>query len=215
MPFHKCFDYEVPGDASDLVWHSLGEGGAFVTRKGGKPFTFATGQKATLKLDAERLADHPRIVERLLGLYAMHPCIIEADALSFVPNGMADFADKLSRQMGKQLIRLIRPDGAQRTDIRFVSPEDEALANSVSTICSVEDISRTGFSAHATARMLRGTNPQLDVHTLSMLQRDTVDPSYATGADGIAYHTFAHRHIPLAIEEFREQFPGVQIGTVI
>lgn len=214
MPFNTCLDHEVTTHDCELIWRSLGEAGAFITREGGKPFTFATGQKATLKLDAERLADQPKIVERLLGLYALHPCIIEAEALSFVPNGMSDFADKLSRCIGKQLIRLTRPEGAPRADITFVSLEDRALASSVHTVCAVEDISRTGFSAHLTARVLHEANPNLDIHTLSMLQRDTVDPSYETGTDGIVYHTFVHRPIPLALEEFREQFPNVQIGTV-
>lgn len=186
----------------------------FITREGGQSFTFATGQEATLKLDAERLGAHRKIVDRLLGLYALHPCIAEADVLSFVPNGVADFTNELGNRIGKRVIRLFRPDGAPRTDIRFVSPEDEALAHEARTVCAVEDISRTGFSAHATARVLRGANPGLDIHTLSMLQRDAVNPSYEIGEGAITYHTFVRQDIPLTVEEFRERFPEIEVGTV-
>lgn len=214
MKRRQCLDHKVPTCTADSVWQSFNEGGVFVTREGGKPFTFATGQQATLKLDAERLSIHPKIVDRLLGLYALHPCIVEADVLSFVPNGMAEFADRLSRRMGKKLIRLVRPDGAPRTDIRFVSAQDETLAGEADTVCAVEDISRTGFSAHTTARVLRQANPRLDVHTLSMLQRDRVDPAYEAGSEGVVYHTFVRQDIPLELGEFREQFPGIEVRTV-
>ncbi len=214
MSFKKCLEYTLPASDADLVWRSLGEGGVFVTREGGESFIFATGQKATLKLDAERMGAHREIIDRLLRLYALHPCVMEAEALSFVPNGVADFTNELGRRIGKQVIRLFRPDGAPRTDIRITSPEDEALAHEVSSICMVEDISRTGFSAHAAARVLRSANPNLDIHTLSMLQRDAVDPSYELGKGGIVYHTFIRRDIPLAIEEFRQQFPDIKVEVV-
>jgi hypothetical protein len=214
MPLNQCLEYEVPADDSRAVWDSFNEGGVFITREGGKPFIFATGQEATLKLDAERLAVHPEIIDRLVGLYALHPCVAEADILSFVPNGMADFADKLGRRIGKQVIKLFRPDGTPRTDIRYIGSDDEALAREVSSICAVEDISRTGFSAHATARVLRGTNLNLDVHTLSMMQRGAIAPIYETGSDRVTYHTFVREDIPLSLEEFRQQFPDISVATV-
>lgn len=214
MKFHRCLEHEVAALTSDLVWDSLNEGGAFVTRESGKPFTFATGQQATLKLDAERLGAHPKIIDRLLGLYALHPCVLEADVLSFVPNGMADFAEELSRRVGKPLIRLTRQEGASRTDIRFMGQKDEALVRSADMVCAVEDISRTGLSAHAAAGVLRRVSPQLEVHTLSMLQRDTVDPTYEIGADRVVYHTFAHRQIPLELAEFQQEFPDVRVRTI-
>jgi hypothetical protein len=214
MPLNQCLEYEAPANDSRMVWESFSEGGVFVTREEGKPFTFATGQEATIKLDAERLAVHPEIIDRLLGLYALHPCVTEADALSYVPNGMADFADKLGRRIGKQVIKLVRPDGAPRTDIRYVGPDDEALAREVSSVCAVEDISRTGFSAHATARVLREANPGLDVHTLSMMQRDAVDLVYETDPGGVTYHTFVREDIPLSLEEFQQQFPDIAVATV-
>ncbi len=217
MPFDTCLHYEVPPDESALVWQSLGEGGAFITRQSGEPFVFAapTDEPPTLKVDAERLGDHQEIVDRLVGLYAMHPCVQEAGALSLVPNGMADFAGQLGRYTGKDVIGLFRPDGAPRSDMRFISPDDETLALQVSTVCVVEDVSRIGFSAHAAAKVLRDANPGLDVHTLSMLQRDVVDPAYTEEPGGIHYHTFVRQYIPLSVEEFRRQFPNINVETVL
>jgi hypothetical protein len=216
MPFNTCLKYEVPSTDAALVWRSLGEGGVFITREGGKPFVFAapTEQPPTLKADAERLNGYPEIVDRLLGLYALHPCVIDAEVLSFVPNGMADFGNQLGRRIGKPVINLFRPEGAPRSDIRFVVPHHKALAREAHTICAVEDISTTGFSAHATARVLRGINPELDIHSLSMLQRDAVDPVYTEGTDGVAYHTFVRQDIPLTVEAFRQQFPDISVATV-
>lgn len=216
MSFNSCRNHTVaPADAA-LVWRTLAEGGVFVTREGGRPFTFAaaTDRPPTLKADAERLGVHPELLDRLLGLYALHPCVQEAEVLSFVPNGMAGFGASLGRRIGKPVIKLFRPEGVPRTDIRFVGDEDEALARESDSICAVEDISTTGFSAYATAKILRGVNPGLSVHTLSMLQRDAVDPAYVTGVDGVIYHTFVRRDIPLALEDFRWQYPDIPVKTV-
>lgn len=216
MPFRTCRQYEVSPATRELVWASLGEGEVFITRDGGVPFTFATGQQATLKADAERLFAKRAIQERLLGIYGVHPCVVEADALSFVPNGTAGFAKELRHkfQPTKPIVRLYRPDGAPRTDIRYVSPSDRMLAQEMGSVCLVEDISRTGFSAHVTAQILREANPGLDIHTLSMLQRDEVEPRYKEGVDAVVYHTFVRQDLPLEVDEFRQQFPDIPIQTV-
>ena len=214
MSFSKCLQYEIPTADATIVWQELGAGDAFITRAGGLPFTFATGQKATLKVDAERLATHPEVLDKFLDLYAAHPCVQEAEVLSFVPNGMADFGVELGHRMGKRVIHLFRPEGAPRTDIRYVSAQDEALARDVSSVCLVEDISRTGFSAHVVASMLRKANPGMDIHTLSMLQRGPVESAYQAGNGSITYHTFVRRDIPLTLEEFQQQFPTIPVHTV-
>jgi hypothetical protein len=214
MSFSDCTKYKVPKAVAEQVWQNLVDGEVFITRAGGASFTFATGQKATLKADAESLDSHPEIIEKLLGLYASHPCVAEADALSFVPNGVADFTDKLGKLTGKRVIRMFRPPGAPRADMRFMSREDQSLAREVSTVCTVEDISRTGFSAHVTAQVLRAANPGLEIHTLSMLQRDEVEARYQRGDEAVVYHTFVRQDLPLEIDDFRRQFPGVKVQIV-
>lgn len=197
-----------------MVWKSLGAGDVFTTREGGQPFIFATGQEATLKADAERLNDHPHIIAELLQLYADHPCIASADILSFVPNGTAAFTDKLGHLMDKRVIRLFRPRGAARTDIQFRDGEAKGLTREAQTICLIEDISRTGFSAHATAKVLRSVNPKLTIHTISLLQRDAVEQQYQEGPDAVVYHTFVRRDLPLTLEEFKQQFPSIPVHMV-
>jgi|GEM_PF-3526198 len=97
--------------------------------------------------------------------------------------------------------------------LKYVEPGDEALAREASSVCAVEDISRTGFSARAAAQVLATTNPSLDIHTLSMMQRDAVDPAYVMD-HGVTYHTFVRQDIPLAVEAFRQQFPDIAVATV-
>jgi hypothetical protein len=212
--FHTCLQYEVPDSIAELVWQSLVDGQVFITREGGKSFTFATGQQATLKADAESLSNHPGIIKKLLELYAAHPCVREADVLSFVPNGTADFTEQLGKLTGKPIVHLFRPEGAPRPDMRFKTPEDQEVVKAAKSICAIEDISRTGFSAHITAKILRAINPDLEVHTLSMLQRDDVEQQYQEGPDAVVYHTFVRRDIPLEIDTFKQQFPGIVVQVV-
>lgn len=51
-------------------------------------FVFASRTHATLKADAERLYDHPRQLAVVVGHFAAYPCVQEADALLYVPDGM-------------------------------------------------------------------------------------------------------------------------------
>jgi len=111
MSFRTCQQYKVSPEVRRLVWDSLGEGEVFVTREGGASFTFATGQQATLKADAERLFKKPGIKDRLLGVYAVHPCVVEADALSFAPNGTAVFTEDFTPDVGKTRREACSPGG--------------------------------------------------------------------------------------------------------
>lgn len=199
---------------AEAVWRSLGEGEVFITRENGKPFVFATGQEATLKADAERLFKRRKTCERLLGIYGAHPCVLAADAVSFVPNGPADFTEKLRWRLEKPIIRLDKPEGGSTMDMRFLSPDEIDTARQVGSVCLVEDISRTGFSASVAAGLLRSVNPGLDIHTLSLLQRDEVDPMYEEGDNSVVYHTFVRQDLPLSVEEFRRQFPELPVYIV-
>lgn len=218
MPFNTCLDHHVSAAESQLAWQSLGDGEVFVTREDGTPFKFAapTPVPPTLKADAELLYKHPRPLARLLGLFIEHPCITEADAVSFVPNGPADFARWIGEITGKPLIALVRPDGAARDDLSYRTGDDRDRAAEASSVCMIEDISRTGFSAHVTAALLRSTNPDLNVHTLSMLQRDQVEPRYQNPQDpaSVVYHTLVRRDLPLTLEVFQQQFPDLHVGMI-
>lgn len=54
------------------------------------------------------------------------------------------------------------------------------------TVCAVEDISRTGFSAHATAQALREVNPGLNVHTLSISDKHTLQMNMLSSDNSLA-----------------------------
>lgn len=213
MPFDKCLDYKVSAETRQLVWRSFEEGGAFITRRDGQPFKFAapTAVPPTLKVDAERMLADPVLFKRLVGEFAAHPCVLAADALSGAPNGVNEFAIALGERTGKPVVHMVRPEGAPRSGIEFVHQDDKDLAQAVGDICIVEDISNSGLSAFLTAQIIREANPLVDIHTLSMMQRSQVDPVYTEGADAIAYHTFVRQDIPLTLEAFEEQFPGIEV----
>ncbi len=206
-----CLRYCVPAADASLIWNSFSDAGAFITKANGQPFAFAAGSQATLKIDADRLNAHPKIIGQLLSIYRRHPCVIAADTLSFVPNGAAFFAVELARALNKPLIKLIRPDGAERSDIRFVGHEDTQLAAEARRVCLLEDISNTGLSAFWAAAVLWQVNASLAIHTVSMLQRSDVDDSYA---QHLVYHTLLRRDVPLTVEEFVVRFPGLKICSV-
>lgn len=214
MPFTSCLTYKVPDDVARSVWVTLGEAGVFITRANGEAFTFAAGQTATIKTDAERLFENPALRPRALAYYASHPCVSGADAISFVPNGTATIAADIARMLGRPFVSLVRAKGAPRADMRFVSDEDVATIRRVSSVCLIEDVSSTGFSAHAAAAVLRRVNPRLVVHSVSLLQRHPVDRPYEEGSGAVAYHTFVRQDVPLDVAAFRATFPGMRVQTV-
>jgi hypothetical protein len=187
----------------------------YVTPGVGQTFKFAArNQLATLKVEARRLLNNPTVRGRLLDICGVHPCVVTADALAPVPNGMSEFTDELGELFHKPVIRMTRPNRERRNDIRFVAPTDEALAKSVLSVCELEDVSRTGFSAYATGKRLREVNPNLEVHSLSVLQRNIVEEQYQKGPEAITYHTLAHQTLPLDIATFRQQFPDIPVDDV-
>lgn len=214
MPRENCSGYTVPPETGQLAWESLVAGGAFITPKDGVPFEFAGGAAATLKVDAERADHHPQALASLAGLLAAHPCVEGADVLSFVPNGMAAKARVVGELAGKEVVELYRPQGAPRSDIRPRNERSMELAGSAGRICLLEDVSSTGFSAHAAAAILYRLNPRLSIHSLSILQRGPVQHTYTQPPNPVTYHTLLRRGLPLTIQAFRQQFPDVPVAAV-
>lgn len=191
-----------------LVWDALKQGDIWITRgKDGPHFQFAAGALAEVKGDGERLRHAPKEHGLVLGLMAVHPCVEWADALCGVPNGMNDNTEEIGERTGKPVIRMYRPEDAiSRYDLRFVSTADERLASEAENICLAEDLSSTGSSPWHQAQILRGVNPDLAIHTLSMLHRSPIDPQYQRAPSGITYHTLctALEPIPLDYDSFVE-----------
>lgn len=218
-----CRNYQPRPDTSELVRQTFADAGAFETPAFGEPpFQFAAGSEATLKINAEHVLELT-YRRRLLGLYAIHPCLIRAKAIVGVPNGMTTFAQELSRWTQRPLIQLVRPDGAGRYEYELSGQSLEEVRNLLETgsngrcdshVCIVEDVSTTGSSAYHVAQMLREFRPGLRAHTLSMWERGVINQKYTTGDDAVVYHTFVQQPVPADVDEFRRQFPDLLVSEV-
>jgi hypothetical protein len=193
----RCIDLERAGfdvkKAADETWEALLSAGVFVEGD----FTFASGVHATLKADAERLYARPKQLNVILGHFAAYPCVQDADALLYVPDGMRRFMTLLGKELGKPVIGALRKPGATSTyDFVFETQEDETLALSALRPVIGEDIVTTLGSVAGMRSLLR---PEQSVHSLAMLLRGRVDPKYQTG---LSDHYLVAREIPTDKHEF-------------
>lgn len=190
-----------------LVWQTFRDGGTMITHGPDRPFGFATGELATLKADAENLADSPVRVGMILGIMALHPCVEWADMLIGVPNGMNKNALWIGQSVVKPVVGLIRPEVAQsRYEYEFANLEDMTKLEHAAQICLLEDVSRTGSTAWHVARFLRQHYPHLIIHSLTMLQRGPVAAKYQVGPNKLDYHWLCRRDIPLDAGSFAKLF---------
>lgn len=176
------------------TWEALLTAGVFVEGD----FTFASGKRASLKADAEQLCSHPKQLQTILGFFATHPCVQEADTLLFVPEGMRKFVTILGNELDKPVAKTIRkPGSTSKYDFIFESQTDKdlALASEKPVIC--EDVVSTLGSVAAIRSLLR---PEQNVHSLAMLLRGTVNPEYQVD---LTDHYLLERKIPTDKDEFR------------
>jgi len=199
----RCDDLELAGFdvelAAEETWEALLSAGAFIEGE----FTFASGLRATIKTDAETLYDDPRQLDVVLGHFAAFPCVQDADALLYVPDGMRQFVTLLGKEMNKPVIDAVRTPGAtSKYDFMFQTPEDEERALAARVPVIGEDIVSTLGSVAAMRKLL---SPDQPVHSLSILLRDTVDPAYQAG---LTDHYLVTREIPTDKEDFRRMIAG-------
>lgn len=158
---------------------------------------FASGQRATLKVDAEALYEQPKQLEVILGHFASFPCVVDADALLYVPYGWEKFMKIIGRELDIPVVGAIRhPMGRTRYDFMFETRADEELALAAEQPTIGEDVVTTLGSVDGIRRLLK---PEQNVHSLAMLLRDEVNPEYRVG---LTDHYLLERRIPLDAEEF-------------
>jgi hypothetical protein len=193
----RCADPETFGfnvsKAQEDVWAALLSADVFVPGE----FKFVSGIEATLKADCEQLYSHPRQLEVILGYFATHPCVIGADVLLYVPEGMRDFVTMLGEELNKPVAHTRRREGSvSRTDFVYSSPADQELALAAENPWIGEDVVTKLGSTAAVRAMLR---PEQDVHSLAILRRCSVDPANETN---LVTHYLVERDIPTDKDEF-------------
>lgn len=190
-----------PKAVAQTAWEVLIEGDTFLEGK----FNFAhQGTPATLKIDAERLSLDHRAYAVMVGLVATHPCIQQADVLTYVPDGHTQFTIDVGRILNKRVANVRRIEGGGRRDFAFVSDYDEALALSARHLVINEDISSTLGSVAAVRGLLP---PRQNVHSLSLLLRGAVFPDFAKG---LTPHFLVERLVPVDADDFRRKFPDIE-----
>jgi len=161
-------------------------------------FTFASGLHATLKVDAEKLYEHPRELAVVMGHFAIFPDVENADVLLYVPDGMRQFITQLGKELQKPVIDTIRRPGANsKYDFIFKTPEDQERALSAKTPLIGEDVVTTLGSVAALRTLL---SPEQSVHSLAMLLRGSVNPEYRAGLED---HYLLIKEIPTDKDEFK------------
>ena len=200
LQLSRCANLEAAGfdaqRAAAGTWEALLRAGVFVEGN----YTFASGQQATLKADAERLYARPKELAVILGRFATFPCIQDADVLLYVPDGMKQFMSTLGQELGKPVIAAARkPGAASKYDFVFQSAGDEYLAHAAEAPVIGEDVVTTLGSVAAMRRLLR---PEQSVHSLAILLRGAVNPAYQAG---LTDHYLLTREIPTDSDEFKRR----------
>lgn len=163
-------------------------------------FILASGPEATLKVDAEKVFEHPRLMLNVMGHFALHPSMQEADVLLYVPDGMRKFMSILGLVIDKPVAHTQRKLGAtSRYEFEFCSKEDEELARSARRPLIGEDVVTSLGSVAGVRRLL---HPEQDVHSLALLLRGHVNPEYQKG---LTDHYLLVRDIPTDKDEFRSR----------
>jgi hypothetical protein len=188
---------------SDLVWQAFKTGGAFVRRRNGELWKFAT-RLAEVKADGGLLDPVRRGM--ILGHMAAHPCVQWADLWVPVPNGMNQDVVLMGEVFkDRQTAMLVRPDRSKMYEFEFVDDEQRDRVEAATQVTLFEDVSTTGSTAYHLARLLRMVNPGLRIHSLSWLQRSDVRPEYTRGEEAVQYHTMCRRDIPTERAAFVEE----------
>lgn len=201
----SCKDLAAQGydadKAAEEVWEALLLAGAMRVAPKEDPFIFASGLRATLKVNAEALDNKPRQQAVVLGHVATFPCVKDADVLLYVPEGMRNFTNILGKEMGKQVVQAARiPESASRYDFRYKTAEDEEMAVTAEHPTLLEDVVTTLGSVAGMVKIMSPENQ--DIHSLAFLLRGTVNPEYQIG---LTDHYLVERKIPLEVEEFLPQ----------
>lgn len=192
-------DYEVESLHAE-VWDLLVRANVFIRGE----FLFASGVKASLKVDMEKIYSNDDVYQRLLKIFANHEAVRRSDVLLYVPNGMKRFTHDLSKLIAKPVVNLKRANqGTDRYSFDFCSATDKLLAMSSIQPLICEDVVTTLGSVAGVRRLL---NNSQQVTSLAILLRGEVEPSYKKGVDDFY---LLQRWIPNDADQFTDLFGAI------
>lgn len=191
-----CADIDAIGfnitNAAEDTWEALLSADAFVPGL----YRFKSINNATLKVDAEKLLNHPRQLQIVIGYFTTFPCVMSAEVLIPVPDGMNEFTRLVGKELEKPVVRTFQPDKDIDYVFDFLSDADRDLALTADRLSVLEDVVTSLGSVAGIRRLLK---PEQDVHSLAMLLRGKVNPQYQAG---LTDHYLLEREIPTDKDEF-------------
>lgn len=178
-----------------IVWQALVDANVFIEGN----FVFASGLQATLKVEAERLYDHPIQLQTIIDIFISKPYVKNADVLLYVPNGMKQFMEMVGEKLNKPVAHIIKkPNSTERYEFMFASENDKKLAANAGCVLIGEDVVTTLGSVAAVRRLLP---KQKEVHSLAILLRGKVDPKFQ---ENLQDHYLLVKEIPTDRSLFRK-----------
>lgn len=188
------------GSHEHEVWELLVK--AKVFRRG--DFTFASGQKATLKVDMEKIYESNREYRRLLTLFSIHPVVVRSDVLIYVPNGMKRFCHDLSKLINKPVADVVKTaNSTNKYDFSFSSSSSRLLAIGAQSPLICEDVVTTLGSVAGVRAILMDTQK---VSSLAILLRGKVLEEYKRDIDDYYLLT---KYIPYDADGFHNLFGDI------
>ena len=185
------------GGVADQTWQAIVETGMIVEGN----FTFDSGIASEVKVDFDALEYNPREYSAMIGRFAAHPCLENADLLLDVPYGVRQFTHDLATETGIDVVHteLIDPKNKRR-GYKFYSEQDRQKAINAKHPKIIEDVVTTLGSV---ARLRALLPVDRTVHVLVMLLRGQIE---SKNCSGITTHYLLKREIPTTSKELAEKF---------
>lgn len=138
-------------------------------------FVFADGDHAMVKLEMDKLWEHPKELDVVANALAEAKDLPPADIVIGVPTG----GQRLAVKTGLPMAYLERVPGGAKQDFRFVSVRDETLARGAKSVRIYEDVVTTLSSVAGVVKLLEPSRQ--DIHLLAIWRRGETKPKYAQG----------------------------------
>jgi hypothetical protein len=192
-------DFEIPPYDPELAaietWDALIDSGAFLIGR----HVLASGDTASLKIDAGLLSKHPEHYRTVLGHLAAHPYMQEADLAMYVAKGMREPMEAIASKLRIPIAHTVKVEDGPRYTFAFASEDDREKAQKAERPTIGEDIVSSGGSIGGTGGLLL---PHQRARCVAMLLRGTENPDHLKGME-VAY--LAQRYVPTDAVEFLEQ----------
>jgi hypothetical protein len=182
----------------ERVWSALREAGCWKERRA------SAGDPITVRFDPEMLHAEGRehALGVVLGTVANHPCVQQADVLTYATGEQQRLVRMLGGLLGKTVVDVEHnPRSSNPNSFIFASDQDQERAYAAQHPCIIEgDVSYLGSASNVPYLFTSGQRP----HSVALLLRSSEEPEYPPS---IA-HYLVRQDIDLRITspEFYESF---------